>query len=267
MLSLVTLLHGSSHSNGVLQSAMALRGGLDAELVVVHPDPGADLPTVVGGYEGYVPLVDADAVEKASSQARHAFDSVCAGSPRCTFRATKTSSHETMRKHTMFADLCILARDPGLMGDDFGMLKAALVSYQIPTVLLPDEPLKGAPETVVFSWNGQPPSARAIRAALPFVKTAKRFLVLEHAGNEVNFSRMERFFARNGVKPSEWRPYGDSSLTARGRARALLAEAKAENCDLLVMGAYGDRAEKYFSFGRATDKVASAARIPVLFSS
>lgn len=172
-----------------------------------------------------------------------------------------------MRKHTMFADLCVLARDRGLMGDDFAMLKAALVSCQIPTVLLPAGPVKNAPATVVFAWNGQPPSARAIRAALPFVRSAKRLLVLEYAGNEVNASRMERFFARNGVKPSDWRPYGDSSLTARGRARALVAEAMAENCDLLVMGAYGERAEKLFSFGRATDKVASAARIPVLFSS
>jgi hypothetical protein len=236
-------------------------------LLVVHPDPSADIPIMAGGYEGYVPPMDADAMEQASSLARLAFDSVCAADPKCIFRATKTSSHDTMRKHTMFADLCILARDPGLMGDDFGMLKAALVSYQIPTILLPAEPVKSTPATVVFAWNGQPPSARAIRAALPFARAAKRFLVLEYAGNEVNASRMERFFVRNGVKPSEWRPYGDSTLTARGRARALVAEAMAENCDLLVMGAYGERAEKFFSFGRATDKVASAAKIPVLFSS
>lgn len=267
MLSLVTLLHGSSQSTEILKSAMALRGGLEAEFIVLHPDPSADIPVIAGGYESFAPPVDTEALKQASALAHLAFESVCGGDPQCTFRATKTSSHETMRKHTMFADLCILARDPGLMGDDFSMLKAALVSYQMPTVLLPAEPVKGPPATVVFSWNGQPPSARAIRAALPFVKTAERFLVLEHAGNEVNRSRIERFFSRNGVTPSEWRPYGDSSLTARGRARALLAEATAENCGLLVVGAYGERAERFFSFGRATDKVASAAKIPVLFSS
>lgn len=267
MLSLVTLLHGSSQSPATLKSAIALRGGLDAELIVLHPDPVADVPIPVGSYDYFVPPVDTEELKQSSELALRAFDTVCGGHPQCTFKATKTSSHETLRKHTMFADLCVLARDPGPMGDDFGILKAALVSYQIPTVLLPAEPLNGPPATVVFSWNGQPPSARAIRAALPFVKTAERFLVLEHAGNEVNRSRIERFFARNGIKPSEWRPYGDSGSTARGRARALLAEAMAENCALLVVGAYGERAERFFSFGRATDKIASAAKIPVLFSS
>ena len=32
------------------------------------------------------------------------------------------------------------------------------------------------------------------------------------------------------------------------------------------MGAYGDPGERFFRFGRATEKIASAARIPVLFS-
>ncbi len=267
MLSLITLLYGSSQSNDILKSAMALRASTNAELIVVHPDPTAEVPIMAGVYEGYVPPVDTESAKQVLTLARGAFDAACAGNGQCSFRETKTSTHETMRKHTMFADVCILAREPALMGDDLSMLKASLVSYQIPTVLLPAEPIKSAPETVAVSWNGQPPSARAIRAALPFARTAKRFIVLEHAGNEINRSRIESFFERNGVKSVEWRAYGDSGLTARGRARALLAEAEDEDCDLLVMGAYGERAEKMFSFGRATDKVASAAKIPVLFSS
>ena len=55
-------------------------------------------------------------------------------------------------------------------------------------------------------------------------------------------------------------------MTARGRARALMAEAKTLGAHLLVMGAYGDLGESVYRFGRATEKVATAAKIPVLFS-
>jgi nucleotide-binding universal stress UspA family protein len=169
-------------------------------------------------------------------------------------------------KQALFADLCILARDDGLIGSDLFLLKAALVSSRVPTVLLPAVPLEEAPATVVCAWNGLAPAARAIRAAIPFALKARRFVVLEYAGNEVNRSRLERFLQNQGVTAVEWRPYGGAALTARGRARALLAEAKALNAHLLVMGAYGDVGESLFRFGRATEKIGTAAKIPVLFS-
>jgi hypothetical protein len=141
------------------------------------------------------------------------------------------------------------------------------MSGRVPTILLPAVPLEEPPTTVVCAWNGQAPAARAIRAAIPFALKARRFIVLEYAGNEVNRSRLERFLQNQCVTAVEWRPYGGAfSLTARGRARALLAEAKAMNAHLLVMGAYGDVGESLFRFGRATEKVATAAKIPVLFS-
>jgi nucleotide-binding universal stress UspA family protein len=94
---------------------------------------------------------------------------------------------------------------------------------------------------------------------------AEQVIVIEHAGNEVNRSRLENYLEIHGVTPAAWRLYGDAGLTARGRARALLAEAEAADCDLLVMGAYGEAEDRFFSFGRATEKVASAATVPVLF--
>ena len=171
-----------------------------------------------------------------------------------------------LRKQSMFADLCVLSRRSGLGGDDLGVLKAALVDGSAPTILLPPEPISAPPGTIVLSWNGQAASARAIKSAMPFARQAKRVLVLEHEGSEINRSRLEHFLGNHDVRPEAWHAYGDKSLTARGRARALLAAARAEDGDLLVMGAYGDPGERLFRFGRATEKVASAARIPVLFS-
>jgi nucleotide-binding universal stress UspA family protein len=173
---------------------------------------------------------------------------------------------DVLRKQSMFVDLCALPRRSGLAGSDLGLLKAALVDAGAATILLPPEPVSAPPRTVVLSWNGQAATARAFKAAVPFARQAERVLVLEHAGNEVNRSRLEHFLGSHGITPKAWRPYGDRSLTARGRARALLDATRIEGGELLAMGAYGDAAERVFHFGRATEKVASAARIPVLFS-
>jgi nucleotide-binding universal stress UspA family protein len=265
MLSLLTITRGGIDAAGALRSATVVQDHLDAELLVAHPDPLR--PIMAGaGPEAIVVSLDDAIVTAAAKEAQQAFDQVCGATPRCRYKETGASAFETPRKQALFADLCILDRDPRLIGNDLALLKMALVSNRVPTILLPAVPLEQPPTTIVCAWNGQAPAARAIRAAIPFALKARRFVVLAHAGNEINHSRLERFLQNQGVSAVEWRPYGNASLTARGRARALLAEANALGAHLLVMGAYGDLGESLFRFGRATDKVASAAKIPVLFS-
>lgn len=252
MYSMLTLIRGIVDPSPTLRCAIALQKGAGAELLVVCSDLGLPFSTVEA--------------EEAREEARRAFDDVCAAQPDCRFKVVGGAVTDVLRKQSLFNDVCILSRGSGLAGDDLGLLKAALVDSQVPTVLLPKESPSAPPARVVLSWNGQSQSARAIKAALPFARQAKRVIVLEHAGNDVNRSRLENFLARHDIQPADWRAYGDTSLTARGRARALLAASTAEGGDLLVMGAYGDTGERVFHFGRATEKVASAAPIPVLFS-
>lgn len=273
MLTLLTLATGSSRCLIDLRSAALLRGALEAELVVAHPDPKTAIPIMAADAGFVAPMIDAlisvntATASEATQTARSAYDEVCGRSSLCRYRETKTSSFETLRKQTLFADLLILGRDQDADAANLGLLKAALVDHRTPTVFLPPAPLSATPQTVIFSWNGQAPAARAIRAALPIVKRAKKLIVLEHAGIEVNRSRLEHLLQKHGIAPALWRNYGDQSLTARARARALLAETAREGGDFLVMGAYGEAGESFFRFGRATDKVATAAKIPVLFSS
>lgn len=266
MLSMLTLIRGSGDAASILRSVTVFQKSIDAELLVAHPDPVASTQAVMSSPDGYAVPIDMDEMELTAKAARSAFDVVCGTSADCRFKVMASSARDTLLKQSLFADICVLPREHGLIGDDFRLLKAALVDGGTPTVLLPPEPVTTPLTTVVFSWNGQAAAARAIRAAMPFAMQAKRLVVLEHAGNEVNRSRLENFLHRHDVRPAEWRPYGDKDLAARGRARALLAAARSEDCDLMVMGAYGDIGDSFFRFGRATEKVANAARIPVLFS-
>ena len=264
MLSLLTLLPGSENSANILRSVTIIQQALEAELLVACPA----VETPVYAAEAVATMVvDENATQQSVTLAKQAFDTVCGNKSLARFKDTNVSAYETLRKQTLFVDFFVLGRSHVAADTDTWLLKEALVSNQTPTLLLPHETLKASPSTVVLSWNGQSPTARAIRAALPFAKRAKRVVVLEHTGNEVNRSRLEHFLRLHGVKPADWRTYGDPSLTARARARALLAEAQLQGTDLLAMGAYGDRDGGFFGFGRATDKVASAAKMPVLFSS
>ena len=265
MLSLLTLVAGSTNSEHMLNAAVVLQSGLGAELVVVYASPIAEIPTVVGDAFGYVPMINPEDIDRYRKNARAAFDKLCGSNPRSHFKDTNASIAYSLRKFAMFADLGVLTRD--YAGLEYGLLKEALVANRLPTVMMPSESPAKPPASIVFSWNGEAPSARALRAAVPFIKSARQFVVLEHKDNEVNRSRLERFIANQGITVSGWRQYGERGLTARGRARALLSTAKAEGADLLVMGAYGESDGAIFRFGRATDKVASAAKIPVLFSS
>ena len=263
MLSMLTMIQGSQDDVGLLKSALAVQQALDGELLVACP--AVETIQFAGEALAAAAVYDEIASAEAAARARKAFDTVCLDPNLHRFKATQHGTMETLRKQSLFVDLFVLARDSATTDLDRGLLTDALVEHKTPTLLLPKTVGGDFPSTVVISWNGQGQTARAIKAATPLLRKASRVVVLEHAGNEVNRSRLEHFLQIEGVKAAQWRDYGDASLTARGRARALLKEAYAEGCDLLVMGAYGYMEDGVFSFGRTTDKVASASEVPVLF--
>lgn len=267
MKSLLFLLTGGRQSVDGLRSAVVLKKAFDAQLIVAHPRSRLPAEDAMASDAGAaLDAVEATAAQESTAGARQAFHAVFGDDPTCRFRETRLTPHETLRKYSLFADLVVLARDQSQPDADLGLLKSALVANRVPALWLPPA-LIASPRTVVCVWNGQAPAARAIKAARSILRLAQHVIVIEYAGNEVNHSRLERYLDIHRIRGAVWRPYGNAGMTARGRARALMAEAKAAEADLLVMGAYGEMAESFFSFGRATEKVAEAATIPVLFHS
>jgi nucleotide-binding universal stress UspA family protein len=266
MKSLLMILSGGPQSADALKSAVVLQKALGARLIVAHPTTPLPAEDVLASDAGTaISDVEAAEAEHSTVGARRAFDAVCGGDPTCRFRETHMTPSETLRKHSLFADVVILGRDKSEPRIALDRLKASLVTSRMPTLWLPPVPVIAAPRTVVCVWNGQAPSARAIKAALPLMALALRVIIIEYAGDEVNHSRLENYLDIHGIKGALWQYYGSADLTARGRARALMAEAKTAESDLMVMGAYGGMVESYFSLGRATEKVAEAATVPVLF--
>lgn len=262
MKSLAIVIDGSPNDEASLASAVALCQRLGARLTVVHPHQ----PEVVaaGSFEVVATVIDnSPAVREAAERARSAYKAATAGVAGARLVELSPESGDVMERVALYHDLVLLERLDELDRPDLMLLNAALWSVRIPVLVVPPTPLSAEPKTVAIAWNATPQAAHALRAAVPFLQTASRVVVLTRQGVEQDEELMA-YLGAVGVTNVEWRPFGDKGLSARGWGRALLAETGACSADMLVMGAFGTSLSNLLGFGRTTEKICSAAKVPVL---
>lgn len=138
------------------------------------------------------------------------------------------------------SDLVIIggdsAREPLGMG---ALFAETLLSTRAPILLIRDRhfPLEAA----AIAWDGSAQAGRAVRAALPLLAQVQQIVILQHGDDldweERSAARPERLIAylgRHGVGRVR-----TVAVTGDDVAKALLAGARREHCDLLIAGAYG----------------------------
>jgi nucleotide-binding universal stress UspA family protein len=120
-------------------------------------------------------------------------------------------------------------------------------------------------ETVVIAWNRSTETARAVLGAMPIMAKARRIVVLElddwgvagPSGSElVRSLRMRDLPAEAVMAPDPSNRPGE----------AILSEARALGCDLLVKGAYTQSRLRQMFFGGATSHILNATTMPVLMA-
>jgi len=133
-------------------------------------------------------------------------------------------------------------------------------------ILLSAQAPSGIARRVVVGWDGGASAARAISAAMPFLKKAENVVVLsiKRPGqqNETDFADLREFLALHGLAAADQtveqgqRPIGE----------ALLHGAALAGADLLVMGAYGRGHLRESVFGGATSHIRSHATLPIFMA-
>ena len=220
----------------------------------------------VGGVSGLgESLVVVNVVEDGRAQARAAFDDICGRMPEARFKAYTSRSADLVAWRGPGHDLILLERISREEGPKAQLLNAALFETGRPVLLLPPEPRTTPIRRPAVAWNGTAISARAIRSALPLLQPARHatLLIGSGAGN-IRPDPLREYLASYGVA-SVLHAYDSEHLTARARGRALIAAAVASGADLLVTGAFGESAAgSILGLGRATQKLATAAPMPVL---
>jgi nucleotide-binding universal stress UspA family protein len=123
-----------------------------------------------------------------------------------------------------------------------------------------------APDTVAIAWKSTREAARAVAAAMPFLATAKRVVILAVAEDSKagrgDVARLVVALQRHDIA-AEARHMEAGSRSA---ADTLLGAAREFGAGLLVMGGYGHGRLRELVFGGVTERVIGGAAIPVLMA-
>ncbi len=144
-------------------------------------------------------------------------------------------------------------------------VETALFESGRPVLLAPPQPPASLGEAILVAWNGSTETARAIAFAMPFLRRARRILVLSAEGGMVpgpSAEEVARALASEGIE-SDHRAMPASRLTP---GEVFLKEADSFGCDLLVKGAYTQSRLRQMIFGGPTSHILAHAAIPVLMA-
>jgi nucleotide-binding universal stress UspA family protein len=167
-------------------------------------------------------------------------------------------------------DLVVVER-PQLNPDaptGWGLVSRTVFGSSAPVVVVPDTATGDTAGTrIAVAWNRSREATRAIHGAMPLLRRAERVFVLEGEPVENPFGLrrlpeldLRAWLERHGVS-AEFRAF---KPPPKERGAALLEAARAETCDLIVMGAWGHSRITELVLGGTTRQVFQSSDLPLL---
>ena len=172
-------------------------------------------------------------------------------------------------RQALYADLLVLGQnDPGAASAvAAGFVASVLIATDKPALILPFEgEFQPACNDVLIGWNATPQSARAVTAAMPWLRMSRRVHVLEASEPAARLCAGELDIAQY------LQLHGVVSTLHRHRASPadagefILSVANEVGADLLVMGCYSHSRAREVMLGGASRTVLRAMTIPVLMA-
>jgi len=168
--------------------------------------------------------------------------------------------------HGRLFDLIVLGR-PGRGARDPRVtpLEAALFEAGRPVLISPPVAPKEIGRSVLVAWNASTEQARTNAYAMPLLRDAERVTVLSIEGWTTpgpSGEQAARAFRMNGIRATA----STIKLGTRSAGEAILDQARALGCDLLVKGAYTQSRLRQMIFGGATRHILANATLPVLMA-
>lgn len=169
------------------------------------------------------------------------------------------------------ADIVLLgAAEPGTSGRGPSSLVGDVVLKSSAPVLVVPEGVRSfdVSAPMLVAWNGSVESARALRAALPLLACSCQVtlasVIEPGAAREAELPSTQgaRYLSRHGIACEMVElPRGEASI-----ADTLLEAARARECAVLVMGAYGHARLAEMLLGGVTRTMLSAPQMPILLT-
>jgi nucleotide-binding universal stress UspA family protein len=221
-------------------------------------------------------------IDRERFDAAHAmFESVVSQAGAGTSRpawadAGRGPSIAAVAGRALLADLVVLGQhDPSdpVQLPDADLVADTLISSGTPALVLPyagrfdPEVLAGNGPVVALAWKPTRESARAARAALPWLKRAREVhLAVESAtsGDEnlPGVSDLQRWLEWHGVRA----PVEHHAIGRNNAGELLLSLAADVSADLLAMGCYGHSRTRELVLGGASRTVLESMTVPTLLA-
>ncbi|SIT87790.1 Universal stress protein family protein [Yoonia rosea] len=188
-----------------------------------------------------------------------------------TLCAEPTALHDIVAVRSLFADVSIVLnslRDDETAFND--IVYGLLFKAPGPLMLNVEKGSKAlAPENVLLAWDNSIPAARAVRAALPLLKTAKEVTIATFDADPSRWGDGES----PGADLATWLSHHGCTVTvqeyvtgSKTVAEAILNRAQETTADLVVMGAYGRSRWNERFFGGTTETMIAQQDMAVLLS-
>ncbi len=166
------------------------------------------------------------------------------------------------------AELCDLVAFGVIAGPEASELSEGFVEVLTrsgrPILLAAEAPSQLA-RRIVLGWDGGASAARAISAALPFLRQADSIEILcvqRSAPHAADFAALREYLALHGISSTA----RTVEQGTRAVGAALLDAAAQAGADLLVTGAYGRGPWRESVFGGATVHIRSHATLPIFMA-
>jgi nucleotide-binding universal stress UspA family protein len=274
-------LTGTARDEVVLATAFAAARPFNAHVAAlfVHPDPRLAVPFVGVPVSPEIvqDIVNAsEEITRSADQRAHdalvaaagKFGAAVSDHPKksdavtCSFRRAQGLF---FRGVALAAELSDLVAFGAITGPETVELNEGFVEVLTRSgrpILLSAEAPSALGKKIVVGWDGGASAARAISAALPFLKKAESISILSvqrAAQSEARFAELHEYLALHGLEANELK------VEQRDRAigEALLDGAVKAGGDLLVMGAYSRGPLRESVFGGVTVHIRSHATLPI----
>jgi nucleotide-binding universal stress UspA family protein len=166
----------------------------------------------------------------------------------------------------VFDIIAIRRPDATTTGVHYRALESGLFESGRPILLAPPTPPRQIATNILIAWNGSTEQTRATAFAMPLLQRAERVTVLTIPGGQgvpgPSGEQMTLYLKRNGI-PATLRTV---ELEGRSTGETILATATAQNCDLLIKGAYTQSRLREMIFGGTTRHILAHADLPVLMA-
>ena len=179
-----------------------------------------------------------------------------------------------LREHSKYSDLLLLGQDQPDDPDNasYGLADALLFEGACACMVVPHSGKLSLPgKRILLTWNASRESARALREAIPLLKSAETVVVLssepddsdaEIARGHPHADELARYLESHGIE-SVSSGISDMDISA---SDAILGQAAEMNADLIVMGAYGHARLREIILGGVTRDLLKQSPVPLLLA-